>query len=182
MTTHIALLRGVNVGNNALRMEHLREMLAGLGFADVRTYLQSGNALFSAQGAPDGLAAAIERAVSKATRLPVSVLVRTPAQLKRVIAANPFLEAANGEAKALHKTLHVTFLASPAPKAGIVALDNIQAGGDRSHVTGAEAYLCCPNGYARSKLTNAALERALGVRATTRNWNTVTALCAMAGG
>jgi uncharacterized protein (DUF1697 family) len=182
MTTHIALLRGVNVGNNALRMEHLREMLTGLGFADVRTYLQSGNALFSAQGAPDSLAAAIERAVSEATRLPVSVVVRTPAQLKRVIAANPFLNEEDGEAKAMHKMLHVTFLAAAAPKAGVVALDRIQAGGDRCHVAAAEVYLCCPNGYGRSKLNNAALERALGVRATTRNWNTVTALCAMAGG
>ncbi|HEY7548364.1 MAG TPA: DUF1697 domain-containing protein [Hyphomicrobiaceae bacterium] len=182
MTTHIALLRGVNVGNNALRMEHLREMLAGLGFADVRTYLQSGNALFSAQGTPDSLAAAIERAVSEATRLPVSVVVRTPAQLKRVISANPFLKEAAGEAKALHKTLHVTFLAGAAPKAGIAALDKIQAGGDRWRVADAEVYLSCPNGYARSKLNNAALERSLGVRATTRNWNTVTALNAMSGG
>jgi uncharacterized protein (DUF1697 family) len=163
-------------------MEHLRGMLAGLGFADVRTYLQSGNALFSAQGAPDSLAAAIERAVSEATRLPVSVIVRTPAQLRHVIAANPFLKEAPGEAKALHKTLHVTFLAGAASKAGVVALDKIQAGGDRWQVAGAEVYLCCLNGYARSKLNNAALERALGVRATTRNWNTVTALCAMAAG
>jgi uncharacterized protein (DUF1697 family) len=181
MTTHIALLRGVNVGNNALRMEHLREMLAGLGFGEVRTYLQSGNALFSAQGTPGSLAAAIERAVSEATRLPVSVVVRTPAQLKRLIAANPFLKESDGETKALHTALHVTFLPAAAPKAGIAALDKIRAGGDRWHVAGAEVYLFCPDGYARSKLNNAALERALGVRATTRNWNTVTALCAMAG-
>lgn len=180
MTTHVALLRGVNVGNNALRMEHLREMLAGLGLTDVRTYLQSGNALFSAQGMPDRLAAQIEQAVSEATRLPVSVIIRTRAQLKRVIAGNPFLKEPAGQA--LHKTLHVTFLAGAAPNSGVAALDKIQAGADRWHAAGAEIYLCCPNGYARSKLNNAALERALGVPATTRNWNTVTALCAMASG
>src|SRR5262245_33176650 len=106
MTTHIALLRGVNVGGNMLRMEHLRALLAELGFGDVATYLQSGNALFSAKGTPDRLAAAIERKVSEATRLPVSVIVRTPTQLKRIIAANPFAK----EAGVQQKALHVTFL------------------------------------------------------------------------
>ncbi|MBO0766915.1 MAG: hypothetical protein J2P50_20310, partial [Hyphomicrobiaceae bacterium] len=128
---------------------------------------------------------------------PVSVIVRTSAQLERVVAANPFLKQAAGkdkaredkgrrnkasEDKAHYKTLHVTFLADAAPKAGLAALASIHAGEDRWHAYGAEIYLCCPNGYARSKLNNTALERTLGVRATTRNWNTVTALCAMAGG
>jgi uncharacterized protein (DUF1697 family) len=180
MTTHIALLRGVNVGNNVLRMEHLREMLAGLGFADVRTYLQSGNALFSAKGAPDRLAAIIERAVSEATRLPVSVIIRTPAQLQRIIAANPFLEEASGTPRGSHKALHVTFLGGIAGKDRLADLRRIEAGGDYWHAAGAEIYLSCPHGYARSKLNNTALERALGMRATTRNWNTVTALCTMA--
>jgi uncharacterized protein (DUF1697 family) len=176
MTTHIALLRGVNVGNNMLKMEHLRAMLADLGFADVRTYLQSGNALFSAAGAPTDLASMIERKVSAATRLPVSVIVRTPAQLRRLIAANPFAK----EAGVASKTVHVTFLAGEASKAGIAAIGKLPAGVDRWHAAASEIYLCCPDGYARTKLNNTALERALGMRATTRNWKTVTALHAMA--
>jgi uncharacterized protein (DUF1697 family) len=176
MTTHIALIRGVNVGNNALRMEQLREMLSGLGFADVRTYLQSGNALFTAKGTGGQLAAAIEKKVGEATRLPVTVMVRTPADLRRVIAGNPFAN----EAAAAPRTVHVTFLAGAASKSGIAAVGRIEAGGDRWHAKGNAIYLCCPNGYGRSKLNNAALERALGIRATTRNWSTVTALCDMA--
>jgi uncharacterized protein (DUF1697 family) len=175
MITHIALLRGVNVGGNMLKMERLRAILADLGFAGATTYLQSGNVLLGAKGTPADLAAMIERKVSEATRLPVSVIVRTPAELKRIIAANPF----SGEAGAEPKTLHVTFLAGAPAKAALATLGKVQAGADRWHAAGAEVYLCCPNGYARSKLNNTAIERALGLRATTRNWSTVTALQAM---
>jgi uncharacterized protein (DUF1697 family) len=159
-------------------MERLRAVLAELGFAGVRTYLQSGNAVFSAEGTPAALAAVIEKNVSAATRLPVSVIVRTPAQMQRIIAANPFLQ----EASATPRTLHVTFLAGRASKAGLAAIGKLQAGLDRWHAAGSEIHLCCPGGYGRTKLNNTALEKALGVRATTRNWSTVTALCAMAKG
>jgi uncharacterized protein (DUF1697 family) len=175
MISHIALLRGVNVGGNMLKMERLRAIFAELGFEGATTYLQSGNVLFGAGGAPADLAATIERKVSEATRLPVSVIVRTPAQLTRVIAANPFLREAGAEPKALH----VTFLADAASKAGLAALGKLRSGKDRWNAAGAEIYLCCPSGYGRTKLNNTALERALGLRATTRNWNTVTALHAM---
>jgi uncharacterized protein (DUF1697 family) len=172
MVTHIALIRGVNVGGNMLRMEHLKQMLATLGFADVRTYLQSGNALFRARGTSAKLAATIERALVEVTRLPVSVVVRTPAELQRAIAANPFPR----EASAAPRTVHVTFLAAAPSEAGIAALGRIEAGVDRWQATGAQIYLHCPHGYGRSKLSNTAIERALGVRATTRNWSTVMAL------
>jgi uncharacterized protein (DUF1697 family) len=176
MTTHIALIRGVNVGNNVLRMEQLREMLAGLGFANVRTYLQSGNALFTAKGSRAQLAAVIEKKVGEATRLPVTVIVRTPADMQRLIAGNPYVK----EAAAEPRTVHVTFLAGAASKLGIATVGNIDAGHDRWYPKGDAIYLCCPNGYGRSRLNNAALERALGMRATTRNWSTVTALRDMA--
>jgi uncharacterized protein (DUF1697 family) len=176
MITHIALLRAVNVGGNMLNMERLREIFAELGFADVKTYLQSGNVLFGARGTPAQLAATIETRVSEETRLPVSVIVRTPAQLQRVIAANPFAK----EADATPRMVHVTFLADAAPKAAAAAIGRLRAGADRWQVAGSEIYLCCPEGYARTKLNNTALERAIGLRATTRNWNTVKALYAMA--
>jgi uncharacterized protein (DUF1697 family) len=175
---YIALLRGINVGANTLKMEHLRQLLAELGFADARTYLQSGNVLLRANCSAADLAALIEKSVSAATRLPVTVIVRTPAQMARVIAANPFAD----EAAALPKTVHVTFLAGPPPKAGLAAIGRLQAGKDRWHAAGGEIYLHCPNGYGKSKLVNTALERALGLRATTRNWSTVRALQAMAHG
>lgn len=178
MISHIALLRGINVGGNMLRMERLRAIFAELGLSGVKTYLQSGNVLFSAKGTPAGLSAMIERRVSEETRLPVSVIIRTPAQLKRIVDANPFLKARGADAK----TLHVTFLAGAAPKAGLAALAKVKSGDDRWQASGNEIYLCCPHGYGRTKLNNTAIERLLGVRATTRNWNTVTALHAMAKG
>ena len=176
MITHIALLRAVNVGGNMLKMEHLREMLADLGLTDVKTYLQSGNVLFSAKDTPAKLSARIEKRLSEATRLPVSVIVRTPDELQGIIAANPFAR----EAAAAPKTVHVTFLAGAAPKAAAAAIGKLPAGEDRWHVASSEIYLCCPGGYGRTKLNTMALERVLGRRATTRNWSTVTALHAMA--
>jgi uncharacterized protein (DUF1697 family) len=176
MITHIAFLRAVNVASNILKMEHLRKLLSELGFADVKTYLQSGNVLFRAGGPPAQLAAMIEKRLSEATRLPVSVIIRTPAQLQRIIAANPFAKEA-GEAP---KTVHVTLLAGSVPKAAVAGIGKLQSGRDRWHVEGSEIYLWCPDGYGRTKLSNAALERILGVRTTTRNWNTLKALHAMA--
>jgi uncharacterized protein (DUF1697 family) len=176
MITHIALLRAVNVGSNMLKMEHLREMLGELGFADVKTYLQSGNVLFRAKGTPARLAAMIEKRVSEATRLPVSAILRTPDELQRIIAANPFAK----EAVVAPRTVHVTFLTGVAPKVAATAIGRLQSGADRWHVAGREVYLCCPDGYGRTKLNNTALERALGLPATTRNWKTVTALHALA--
>lgn len=165
-----------------LKMEHLREMFGELGLDDVKTYLQSGNVLFSAKGTPAKLSAKlsarIEKRVSEATRLPVSVIVRTPDELGRIISANPFAK----EAATAPKTVHVTFLADAAPKTAAAAIGKLQAGEDRWHVAGREIYLCCPGGYGRTKLNNMALERVLGLRATTRNWSTVTALHAMAVG
>jgi uncharacterized protein (DUF1697 family) len=177
MTTHIALLRGINVGGNTLRMERVRALFAELEFAAVRTYVQSGNVLFAAARPSAGLAALIEGRLAQETRLPVCVLIRTPAQLKRIVAANPFLKEPGIDAR----KLHVTFLAGRAPKRGLAALGAVNSRADRWHPAGEEIYLHCPDGYGRSKLNNSAIERLLATRATTRNWNTVRALCEMSG-
>lgn len=175
MTSHIALLRGINVGNNPLKMERLHTIFAELGFADVRTYVQSGNVLFSAKGTPAHLSGVIEKKLHGETRLPVSVIVKTPAQLKRIIDANPFLKDAGVDPK----TLHVVFLAKAAPKAGLAALAAVESGTDRWLAAADVLYLHCPNGYGRTKLNNGALEKKLAMRATTRNWNTVKTLYKM---
>jgi len=172
MTSHIALLRGINVGANTLKMERLRAVFAELGFAEARTYVQSGNVLFSAKGTPAGLSAAIEEKLRGETRLPVSVIVRTPAQLKRIIDANPFLEGAGVDPK----KLHVTFLACAASKSGRAALAAVNSGADRWHAAGDVVYLYCPDGYGRTKLNNTRIEKLFSTRATTRNWATVMAL------
>lgn len=175
MITHVALRRAVNVGENMLKMGRLREMLAELGLGGVKTYLQSGNALFSAKATPARLSAMIEARLCGETRLPVCVLIRTPTQLERILDANPFLREPGIDPK----KLHVTFLAGPASKAGLATLGTVKSAADRWQAAGAEVYLHCPDGYGRTKLNNTAIEKLLGTRATTRNWNTVRALYAM---
>src|SRR5262245_22426027 len=175
MTTHIALLRGINVGANTLRMEHLRALFAELGFSDARTYVQTGNVLFTAAGPSTSLAARIEEKLAAEARLPVSVIIRTSTQLRRIIDANPFLQEAGVDAK----KLHVTFLASRPSKSALAAPAGVSRGADRWHPAGDAIYLHCPDGYGRTKLNNTVIERLLSTRATTRNWNTVTALYEM---
>ena len=176
METYVALLRGVNVGQNTLKMERLRQLWSELGFKNVTTYVQSGNVVFEAEGSPTSWSSAIDQRLAGETRLPVAVLVRTPAELKSIIVRNPFLKE-----KAIDRSkLHVTFLASAAGKDALKKLSAVNAGADHFRLSGREVYLYCPNGYGRTKLSNNAIERVLSVKATTRNWNTVKRLCEIA--
>ena len=172
MPSYIALLRGVNVGGNTLRMERLRALCEELGLKDVRTYVQSGNVVFSAAH----WARAIAQVLEGEARLPVSVIVRSSADMARIIASNPFLNEKGIDTK----RLHVTFLEKTPAKSAIKALDTLPSGTDRFVHVGEEVYVYCPNGYGNTKLSNTAFEKALAVRATTRNWNTVNKLCEMA--
>jgi uncharacterized protein (DUF1697 family) len=175
VSAYIALLRGVNVGGNTLKMERLREVCAELGLKNARTYVQSGNVVFEAHGTAGRWAAALEKRLAGEARLPVSVIVRTGAEMGRVIAANPFLQERGIDLA----RLHVTFLPAEPAKAGLERLDTLKAGTDRFRCVGRDIYLHCPNGYGKSKLSNNAIEKALSLRATTRNWNTVNKLYEM---
>ena len=176
MATYIALLRGINVGQNILKMDRLRDLCSELRFQNVITYLQSGNVIFEAEGSAASCSQAFEQRLSGETRLPVSVIVRTPAELNEVIARNPFLKAKGIDTS----RLHVTFLAGAGGKNALETLGAIKAGADQFRLADREVYLHCPGGYGNTKLSNSAIERALSVRATTRNWNTAAKLCEMA--
>ena len=173
---YIALLRGVNVGGNALSMERLRGICAELGLENARTYVQSGNLIFDAAGSAERWSKSLERALVGKARLPITVLVRSRAEMAAVIEHNPFA----GERGIDLARLHVTFLRQTPKQAALTALNAIDAGPDRLSQAGREIYLYCPNGYGRSKLANNAIERVLGFAATTRNWRTVTTLAEMA--
>ena len=176
MSIFIALLRAVNVGRNTLKMERLRALLAELGCQNVRTYVQSGNAVFAVAGSAGHWEAAIQRRLAGETRLNVTVIVRTTAELGKIIAGNPFLSDAGVDPT----KLHVTFLATRPQPAAVKKLATVAAGGDRARVAGKHVYLYCLGGYGKTKLNGAMLEKALAVRSTTRNWNTVTTLYEMA--
>ena len=105
-------------------------------------------------------------------------MVRTPADLERIVRNNPFsVQAGNDPAK-----VHVTFLASRPAAAMVKSLEVVDTRGDEFAVAGQEIFLHCPGGYGKTKLNNAFFERKLRMRATTRNWKTVMALHDMAGG
>lgn len=183
MPTYIALLRAVNIGGNTLKMERLRKVCTQLGLAGVRTYVQSGNVVFESDQSAKACGEAIEKALLGETRLPVSVIIRTPAELKRVLNKNPFPSAfpckpaAQGtRTKPEPARLYVAFLAATPTRAALENLEGITVGEDQFHVSGREIYLHYANGYGNSKLSNNLFEKLLSLRATTRNWNTVNKL------
>ncbi len=157
-------------------MADLRSILAGLGYGDVVTLLNSGNAVFDA---PDGdgmsSAAAIEAAIAAHHGFEVRVAVRSATELDRVIAANPLPEALADPAHLL-----VAFLVTPLPAATIAAFDPSAFGPEVVRLGDGVVYLWYREGIGRSKLTIDVLEKRLGATLTARNWNTVTKLQALA--
>jgi uncharacterized protein (DUF1697 family) len=178
MPAYIALLKGVNVGGNPLKMDWLRQTCEELGLRQVQTYLQSGNLVFSTTLPATKLAAVLKTKIDAQTVRPVPVVIRTAAEMGRIAAANPFLEK---KGVALDK-LHVTFLGQSPVKPDTARLDRLAGQRDQYHLAGKEIYLHCPINYGETKLSNAALEKALGVSATTRNWATINALIALSAG
>ena len=175
MKPYVALLRAVNLGSrNKVSMGDLRATLADLGFEDVSTYVQSGNVVFKARGGkPADLARSIEERIRRDLGVGTTVLLRTGAELAALVAGNPFTQADPA-------SVHVTFLAEKPGAAAVRGLDPARSDPDEFRVAGREVYLLGPNGYGRSKFTNAYFEKQLGVAATTRNWRTVTKLAELA--
>ena len=175
MTTYVVLLRGVNLGRNRrLAMADLRRWLEALGYANVRTHLQSGNALVTSDQKPAALQKQIEKRLEEETGASIRCVVRTHDDLQRVVDGNPFEGVATDPARFV-----VAFLAEPAKKARLATLDPAEYEPERWHIGQREIYLWHPNGINQSKLTNELTDRNLGVLATARNWNTVLKLLAM---
>jgi uncharacterized protein (DUF1697 family) len=167
MTTWLALVRGINVGGNRkLPMADLRAVFAEAGATDVVTYIQSGNVVFEhAARAPEKLSAELAARIEAATGFAVPVMLRSARKWAEVVANNPY--------PGIDPTrLHVVSLASePAPG----ALDGIDAPAfapEEFTPIGRELYLHLPDGMGRAKLPPA-LDRAVGVPGTARNWRTV---------
>jgi uncharacterized protein (DUF1697 family) len=175
VNTYIALLRGINVsGKNPVPMAKLKETFAELGFAEVKTYLQSGNVVFQTKkkSTATKLAGEIEAAIKSDFGHQVSVLVLTPGDLGAIASDNPLWPKSGGE----ETHFHATFLFDSVSKAAFDALKLPAAEGERAALSKGVVLLHCPHGYGRTKLNNTWFEKALKVRATTRNWRTVLAL------
>jgi len=174
--TYVALLRGINVGGkNKLPMSDLAKMFTEAGCTDVRTYIQSGNVVFSvapksAKRVPD----LVSRRIADRFGYRIPVVLRTADEFRQVATSNPFLKSHTNV-----DSLHVGFLADlPAPR-DVAALDPNRSPGDSFKVRGREVYLCLPNGMARTKLTNAYFDSKLATTSTFRNWRTLLKLLEM---
>ena len=179
MAAHIALLRAVNVGGRPALSADLRALFAELGFGEVQTLLQSGNVVFDAGKAADAaLEKRLEAAFETQFGFAADFLVRSAAEWRDIVAANPFPEKARSDPSHL-----VLFALSKAPEADRAeALQADWPGPEQVKVIGREAYIVYPEGIGRSKLINGLIEKRLGVRCTGRNWNTALKLAAMTEG
>ena len=177
MPHYIALLRSVNVaGHGRLAMADLQQSFIALGLSDVSTYIQTGNVFFrSPSKSASAVVARIERQLEEDFGSAPAVILRTVADLSRVLATSPFPE--QGADPSRH---HVTFLAEEPSQEKLAAFNAPASGRDELVIIGREVYVHTPDGYGNSKLSGAMLERRLGVVSTTRNWNTVTKLCQLA--
>lgn len=176
MTTYIAMLRGVNVsGRNRLPAGDLANVFVAAGADRVRTYIQSGNVVFGSAQAPSELVAFVEDRLARIVGTRIPVVMRTDEELATVVGGNPLARRGRDP-----KSLHVTFLADAPDRQRVTDLRRLDVGDEAFDVRGREVYLYCPNGYGRTKLTNAFVENSLRCEATTRNWRTVTTLLAMA--
>jgi uncharacterized protein (DUF1697 family) len=176
MPKYALLIRGINVGKNKrLAMADLRALLTGLGYADVRTHLQSGNAVFgTAKTKQDAIAAQIERAISADLGMTVRCMTRSAAEMHAVIEANPFAEFADEGSKLLAMFL------STSPEAKLLGEhDPCALDPEKVRVGDKVIYQWCPNGILEAPNVGGFVEKNLKVAVTARNWNTVTKLDAL---
>jgi len=170
----VALLRGINLASrNRVPMAQLRQVFAETGAERVRTYIASGNVLFtSRRSGRAALAKALEQAVEERFGVAARVILRTFDEIQDVAGSHPFGADAS--------RTQVAFLDGTPSATKVKALESLEVAPDRVHVAGSEAYLYYPNGVQGARLSGALVEKELGVAATVRNWRTVTKLAELA--
>jgi uncharacterized protein (DUF1697 family) len=173
---YVALMRGINVGGkNMLPMKDLVAMFVAEGCANVSTYIQSGNVVFSATPKIlTGLRGKITGRIAKKFGYQIPLVVRSADELSRAIRENPFLKSGADE-----KAIFLAFLGAEPSAALVAGLDPNRSPGDSFHVRGGEIYLHLGTGAAKTKLTNAYFDSKLKTISTMRNWATVQKILAM---
>lgn len=176
---YISLLRGINVsGQKKVKMSELQSVYEQLGFDNVLTYIQSGNVIFTAKNKNiSTLIHDIESAIKKYFNFRVPVVIRTHAELKKIINGCPFNVVSDEN---FWTKILVTFLSAKPDVESVSGLMKYVYAPEELVVKGREVYLYCPNGYGKSKLSNTFLEKKLAVGATSRNWKSVNALFQLA--
>jgi uncharacterized protein (DUF1697 family) len=176
MGRYAVFLRGINVGGNKkIGMADLRALLTDLGYTEVATLLQSGNAVVTAaEKSPAKLARAVEAAITERFAMNVTCFVRTPTELDAIIKLDPFAGIADNPSRYL-----VVFLDDAPPGDLAQRIDPAAFAPEEYRVGGREVYLWLPGGQGESKLSEAMFGKKSGVYGTGRNWNTVTKMAAL---
>lgn len=174
MTRCALLVRGVNVGGKKLVMAQLRELLTGLGLADVRTVLNSGNAVFTTGSTPADLEPLLESALADGLGVRARCLVRTGAELRAVLDGHPFPDLVTNGSRM------IALLTSADPLPEVLAAHDPRLV-DPGHVALGErvVYQWCPDGVLAAPDVSTLVVRGWGVAVTGRNWNTLEKLVAL---
>jgi uncharacterized protein (DUF1697 family) len=167
MSRYIALLRAINVGGHTVKMEQLRKLFEALGFAEVETFIASGNVIFASDSSdPKALQRKIEAHLRQALGYEVATFLRTESEIAAIAQYQPFNETELKSAVALN----VAFLAEPLTAEAQQALLTLKTAIDDFHVQGREVYWLCRVRQSESKFSNALFEKRLGVKATFRGF------------
>ncbi len=177
MKTYIALLRGINVsGQKLIKMAELRESLEKAGFAGAKTYIQSGNIILqSAERDSKIIEEQVKALIKKDFGFDVPTFVTTAEYLEDTVNSNPFPEAET-------KKIYVSLLNEKPDQERVEALKALDFSPEVYVIDDMRVYLFAALGAAKSKLSNNFFESKLKVKATSRNWNTINKLIALAKG
>ncbi|OXM85618.1 DUF1697 domain-containing protein [Paenibacillus rigui] len=175
MTVYIGLLRGINVGgNNKIKMAELKQTLEAIGLGRVQTYLQSGNVVFVSEELPDVLRGRIEEEIKRGFGISLTVVLRTAEEWEQLLAACPY----DSEALKPGESIQISVLIEQPPQEIGGILENGSGSTDEFQIRGREIYYLFRQSVLDSKL--ASNIQKLGDKITTRNWNTMSKLGALA--
>jgi uncharacterized protein (DUF1697 family) len=168
---YISILRGINVGGNRkIPMADLKSLFGKIGFANVQTYIQSGNVIFDSEETDiRSQEVKIQKIITETFGFDVPVIVRTSGEWAESIANNPFWKEKDADID----RLHLTFLKDLPDPEKLERINTFAFPPDKFEIIGKDVFVFCSAGYSDSKLTNQFFESKLGIRATTRNWKTV---------
>ncbi|MBN9099686.1 MAG: DUF1697 domain-containing protein [Pseudonocardia sp.] len=177
-TRYVVLLRGINVGKaKRIAMADLRVMLTDLGYTDVKTLLNSGNAVVTGEdGDPDEHAGRIHAAIADRFAMDVRCLVLTGERLRAIVDGHPFVEIADNGSRMFAHILD----AAPDP-ALLAEHDPVALDPERARLGDRVVYQWCPDGSMEAPPVATYAEKHLGVTVTARNWNTMTKLLDLLG-
>lgn len=171
MPKYIAFLRAINVGGHIVKMDHLRRLFEQLGFANVETFIASGNVIFDSKSrSTTALEQKIEKFLEQELGYPVATFVRSSGELPAIAEHKAFPES---ELNDKGHTLYIGFMANEPSDAAKCALPALCSKVDDLHVHGREVYWLCRTKFSESQITGAQLAKVLGMATTLRNVTTV---------